>query len=145
MKYNENGTPKKNTLSMQLDLSKFEPATEEDKRQQDVMSESTSFFRDGMKKLFKNPLSVISLILLAIVIITIIVAPMIVPYGYSQIISVEGKRDQGAKNLAPFTWSEAEQAYIDKGGKLFPHIFGTDSMCRDYFIRCVYGTAYRCS
>jgi oligopeptide transport system permease protein len=54
MKYNENGTPKKNTLSMQLDLSKFEPATEEDKRQQDVMSESTSFFRDGMKKLFKN-------------------------------------------------------------------------------------------
>ncbi|NMA38316.1 MAG: ABC transporter permease [Papillibacter sp.] len=140
MKYNENGTPKKNTLSMQLDLSKFEPATEEDKRQQDVMSESTSFFRDGMKKLFKNPLSVISLILLAIVIITIIVAPMIVPYGYSQIISVEGKRDQGAKNLAPFTWSEAEQAYIDKGGKLFPHIFGTDSMCRDYFIRCVYGT-----
>jgi oligopeptide transport system permease protein len=140
MKYNENGTPKKNTLSMQLDLSKFEPATEEDKRQQDVMSESTSFFRDGMEKLFKNPLSVISLILLAIVIITIIVAPMIVPYGYSQIISVEGKRDQGAKNLAPFTWSEAEQAYIDKGGKLFPHIFGTDSMCRDYFIRCVYGT-----
>jgi oligopeptide transport system permease protein len=65
---------------------------------------------------------------------------MIVPYGYSQIISVEGKRAQGAKNLAPFTWSEAEQAYIDKGGKLFPHIFGTDSMCRDYFIRCVYGT-----
>jgi oligopeptide transport system permease protein len=139
MKYNENGTPKKNPLSMQIDLNKFEPATEDEKRQQDVMSESTTFFRDGMKKLLKNPLAVISLVLLVIILLTIVFAPMIVPYGYSQIISVEGRRDQGAKNLEPFAWSEAEQAYLDKGGELFPHIFGTDSMCRDYFIRCIYG------
>ena len=139
MKYNENGTPKKNPLSMQIDLNKFEPATEDEKRQQDVMSESTTFFRDGMKKLLKNPLAVISIVLLAIILLTIVFAPMIVPYGYSQIISVEGKRDQGAKNLEPFAWSVAEQAYLDKGGELFPHIFGTDSMCRDYFIRCIYG------
>jgi oligopeptide transport system permease protein len=103
------------------------------------MSESSSFFRDGMKKLMRNPLAVASMIVLAIVLLTIIFAPMIVPYGYDQIISVEGKRDKGAKNLEPFAWSELERAYIDKGGKLFPHIFGTDAMSRDYFIRCVYG------
>lgn len=135
-----NSVPKKQILSMQLDLKKFEPATEEEKRQQDVMSESTSFFKDGMRKLFKNPLAVMSIVLLAVIILTIIIAPLIVPYGYEEILSVNGKRDKGAKNLAPFTYSEAEQKYIEDGGTRFPHIFGTDEQCRDYFIRVVYGT-----
>ena len=132
--------PKKNPLSFQIDLSKFEKATDEEKKQQDVMSESASFFKDGMRKLMKNPLAVLSLILLAIILITIIVAPMIVPYKYEEIMSINGKRDKGAKNLAPFTYSKMEQQYIDQGGTRFPHIFGTDEQCRDYFIRVVYGT-----
>jgi oligopeptide transport system permease protein len=140
MKFNESGAPKKNPLSLQIDLEKFKPATEEEKRQQDVMSKSTSFFKDGLKKLLKNPLAVISVILLGIILLTIIIAPLVVPYGYEQIISVDGVRDKGAKNLHPFEWSELEQQYIDEGGSLFPHIFGTDAMCRDYFIRCVYAT-----
>ena len=137
--------PKKHLLSAQIDLSKFssaqfETATEEEKRQQDVMSESTTFFRDGMRKLFKNPLAVGSLIVLLCIIITIVVAPMIVPYRYEEILSVNGKRDKGAKNLAPFTYSQMEQKYIEEGGERFPHIFGTDEQCRDYFIRVIYGT-----
>ena len=48
---NENAALKKNLLSSQIDLSKFELATEAEKKQQDVMSESTTFFKDGMKKL----------------------------------------------------------------------------------------------
>lgn len=137
---NENNLPKKSVLSAQIDLSKFEPATEEEKRQQDVMSKSTTFFRDGMRKLFKNPLAVLSIVLLSIIIVVIIVAPMIVPYDYSEILSVNGKRDKGAKNLAPFEYSEMEQQYIANGGERFPHIFGTDEQCRDYFIRVIYGT-----
>lgn len=138
--YDVNQMPKKQILSAQIDLSKFEKATEEEKRQQDVMSESTTFFRDGMRKLFKNPLAVASIIVLACIIITIIVAPMFVPYRYDEILSVNGKRDKGAKNLAPFTYSKAEQQYIANGGERFPHILGTDEQCRDYFIRVVYGT-----
>ena len=138
--YNPNVTPKKQVFSAQIDLKKFEKATDEEKKQQDVMSESTTFFRDGMRKLMKNPLAVLSLILLAIILITIIVAPMIVPYKYEEIMSINGKRDKGAKNLAPFTYSKMEQQYIDQGGTRFPHIFGTDEQCRDYFIRVVYGT-----
>ena len=116
---------KKNPLSTQIDLSKFSqemfaPATEDEKRQQDVMSESTTFFKDGMRKLFKNPLAVGSLIVLVCIILTIIIAPMIVPYRYEEILSVNGKRDKGAKNLAPFTYSKMEQQYIEQGGERFP-------------------------
>ena len=139
-KYDPNINPKKRLLSLQQDVSKFELATEEEKRQQDVMSESTSFLRDGMRKLFKNPLAVMSIIILLIIILTILIAPLIVPYDYEEILSVDGRRDKGAKNLAPFTYSEAEQEYMDAGGERFPHIFGTDEQCRDYFIRVVYGT-----
>ena len=51
---NNETMPKKNPLSMQIDLSKFEKATDEEKAQQDVMSESTTFFKDGMRRLMKN-------------------------------------------------------------------------------------------
>jgi len=137
--FDVNKTPKKQILSLQMDLSKFEKATDEEKKQQDVMSESTTFLKDGFRKLRKNKLAMASIIVLTLILIIIIVAPMIVPYSYSEILSVNGKRDKGAKNLAPFTYSVMEQQYIDQGNFRFPHIFGTDEQCRDYFIRVVYG------
>lgn len=140
MENKTNELPKKNILSAQIDLKKFERATDEEKRQQDVMSKSTTFFKDGMRRLFKNPLAVLSIVILGIILITIIVAPMIVPYSYEEMMTVNGQRDKGAKNLAPFQYSEAEQEYINEGNERFPHIFGTDEQCRDYFIRVVYGT-----
>jgi oligopeptide transport system permease protein len=103
------------------------------------MREPTTFFRDGIRKLFKNPLAVGSLIVLLLLLVIIVFAPMVVPYGYEQIITVDGVRDKGAKNLAPMTWSKLEQKAIDNGAQLFPHIFGTDSLSRDYFIRVIYG------
>lgn len=137
---NNNDLPKKSILSAQIDISKFAPATEDEKRQTDVMSESVTFFKDGMRRLFKNRLAVVSIILLAVILLTIIIAPMIVPYGYDEMLSINGRRDKGAKNLAPFQYSEAELEYKAQGGERFPHIFGTDEQCRDYFMRVVYGT-----
>lgn len=140
IQYDQNGMPKKSPFSLQLNLQKFGKATEEEKAQQEVMSESTTFFKDGMRRLFRNKLAVASIIVLIFIILVIIIAPAIVPYGYAEILSVEGKRDKTAKNLAPFTYSKNEQKFIDEGGERFPHIFGTDEQCRDYFIRVVYGT-----
>ena len=132
---------KRSLLSSQVDLSRFTPASEEEKAQQDVMGTPSTFFKDGMKKLMRNPLAVGSIIVLVLLIVTIIVAPMIVPYGYEEIIKVDGRRDKTAANLSPFTYSQNELAYMEETGEqLFPHIFGTDRLCRDYFARVIYGT-----
>lgn len=137
---------KRQFLSSQIDLSKFnkedfEKATDEEKKQQDVMGESRIFFADGMRRLRKNPLAMASIIILLAIIVIILVAPLFCPYSYSQIIRVNGRKDGGAVNLYPFQYSEMEQEYMEKNNvKLFPHIFGTDSLGRDYFIRVIYGT-----
>ena len=133
--------PKKNLFSSQINLNKFKLASEDEKRQKEVMSESTTFFKDGMKRLMRNPLAVGSIIVLAALILTIIVAPMIVPYGYEEINNIDGRRDRTASNLGPFQYSETEQQWMEETGESrFPHIFGTDSLGRDYFMRVIYGT-----
>ena len=131
--------PRKHFLSLQINLQKFSPATDEEKQQHETMRESTTFFRDGMRKLMKNPLTVASLIVLIILTLTIIIVPAVYPYSYSQMITVDGKRDKTAKNLAPFEYSKNELKAIENGETIFPHIFGTDELCRDYFIRVVFG------
>lgn len=131
--------PRKHFLSLQINLQKFSPATDEEKQQHETMRESTTFFRDGMRKLMKNPLAVASMIVLIILTLTIIIVPAIYPYSYSQMITVDGKRDKTAKNLAPFEYSKNELKAIENGEKIFPHIFGTDELCRDYFIRVAFG------
>ena len=77
-------------------------------------------------------------ILLALLLV-IFIAPLFVPYGYAQIITVDGQRDRGAKNLGPFQYSQMEQEAMARGERIFPHIFGTDELCRDYFVRVLYG------
>lgn len=132
--------PKKHALSLHVDPSKFEKATAEEKKQQDVMAESTTFFKDGCRRLMKNPLAVMSMVILLLVILIMVFAPMVVPYSYDGIITVEGVRDKQAANLKPFEYSPREQQYMQKYNvKVFPHIMGTDELCRDYFIRVVYG------
>ncbi len=131
--------PKKHLLSLQLDPAIFTPADASEKETHAQMRESTTFFKDGMRKLFKNPLAVGSIIVLFLLIVVIVFAPMVVPYGYDEMITVNGIRDKSAKNLGPMEYSKLEQQAIAEGQELFPHIFGTDSLSRDYFIRVVYG------
>ena len=131
--------PRAQLLSMHVDLEKFIPATEEEKVRHERMMESTTFLKDGLRKLFKKPLAVLSIIILSLMLLTIIFAPMIVPYSYSDMIRVNGQRDRTAKSLRPMEYSENELKAIAEGQYIFPHLFGTDDLSRDYFIRVVYG------
>ena len=130
----------KKFFSLKPDLRVFDPASSDEKAQQVYMRPSSTFLKDGIHNFRKNKLAVTMFWILILIIVLVLVTPLFNPYGYEEIIRVNGKRDKTMGNLAPFNWSKLEQEAIDQGEKLFPHIFGTDSLGRDYFVRCIYGT-----
>lgn len=132
----------KNPLSMQVDLSQFEPASAQDKEYMVKMRPSSTFFKDGIKRFFKNNVATASLIIIVIITLASLIIPAFWPYSYDSMLGVRpGKPvDASYNNLAPFEYGKTELKKIDAGESVFPHIFGTDSSGRDYFIRVVYGT-----
>ena len=132
----------KKPLSLQVDLDQFIPATEEEKEYMVQMRESSTFFRDGVKRLVKNKVAFVSFIVIVLITLSSILVPMFWPYSYENQLGVTpGKPvDASFKNLHPFEYGSTELKRIDAGEKVFPHFFGTDDAGRDYFIRVIYGT-----
>ena len=128
-------------FSMQVDVDSFIPATKEEKEYLIKMRPSSTFFKDGVKRFLKNKVATVSLIIIIIITLSCIVIPFFWPYSYDEQLGVKpGQRvDASFNNLAPFEYGETEQKLIAEGQSVFPHIFGTDSAGRDYFIRIVYG------
>ena len=132
----------KKPFSMHVDVDAFIPATGEEKEYMVQMRESTTFFKDGVKRLLRNKIATISFFLVVLITLTSIFLPMFWPYSYDKMLGITpGKPvDPSYNNLAPFEYGETEQEKMAAGEKVFPHVFGTDSQGRDYFIRVVYGT-----
>ena len=131
-----------NPFSMHVNVDDFIPATDEEKEYIVQMRPSTTFFRDGVKRLCRNKVALISFIVIVLITLSAIIIPYFWPYSYDQMLGVVPGRpvDPSYNNLKPFTYGTTEQKIIDEGGSVFPHLFGTDSSGRDYFIRVVYGT-----
>lgn len=127
---------------MHVKVDSFLPASAEEKEYMVQMRPSTTFFKDGVKRLLKNKVATVSFILIVLITISSIVIPFFWPYAYDEQLGIHFPKpvDSSYNNLAPFEYGETEQARIDAGEDVFPHIFGTDSAGRDYFIRVVYGT-----
>ena len=123
---------KKNPLSLQLDPDDFLPASDEEKRQLDVMRESTTFWRDALKRFSKNKVAMVAAVVILLVVICAFIVPNFYPYEYDQQI-------RGSENLWPMEYSEEEQALIASGESVFPHIFGPDKLGRDLGIRVLTG------
>jgi oligopeptide transport system permease protein len=133
---------KKNPFSLQLKVDDLLPATPEEKAQTEVMRESTTFFKDGMKRLLKNKIAVVCLSIIVLITLIALIVPMIYPYNYATQLGVSPGEpaDPSYLNLKPFKYGKTELERIAAGEKIFPHLFGTDEAGRDYFIRIVYGT-----
>ena len=129
-------------FSLQVNMDNFLPATDEEKEYLVQMRPSTTFFKDGMKRLLRNKVATISAILIIIIALAAIIIPLFWPYGYEQQLGNKPGQSVDASygNLAPFTYGKTEIAQREAGEVVFPHIFGTDALGRDYFIRIVYGT-----
>ena len=138
MQFKKNPFP---MLSMHVDVDDFIPASGEEKEYMVQMRPSTTFFKDGMKRLLKNKIATASMIIVILIVLAAIFLPMFWPYSYDAMLGVTPGRpvDPSFNNLAPFEYGTTEQQWIDEGYSVFPHIFGTDSQGRDYFIRVVYG------
>ena len=133
---------KKIPFSLQVDVDDFIPATEEEKEYMVQMRPSSTFFKDGVKRLWKNKVAAVSFLIIVIITLSSIFIPMFWPYQYDNMLGVRpGKPvDPSYNNLAPFEYGKTELKRIEAGEKVFPHVFGTDASGRDYFIRVVYGT-----
>ena len=132
----------KKPLSLQVDLDDFIPATDAEKEYMVQMRPSSTFFKDGVKRLLKNKVATVCFFLIVLITLTSIFLPMFWPYSYDAQLGIAPGRpvDSSYNNLAPFEYGKTELKRMEAGEEIFPHIFGTDAAGRDYFIRIVYGT-----
>ena len=102
---------KKKIFSMHVNMDDFLPATETEKEYMVQMRPSTTFFKDGMKRLLKNPIATVSMILIIVITLSAIILPIFWPYSYDAMLgNVPGKpMDNSYNNLAPFEYGAAER------------------------------------
>lgn len=119
--------------SLHLKSEDFAPASTEEKQSLVVMRESVNFWADGMRRLRKNKIAMVSLVFIVLIVIFAYFLPSVWPYSYDQQIKT-------SENLAPFEYGVTEQQRIDEGESVFPHICGTDKLGRDFAVRLMMGT-----
>ena len=130
-------------FTMHVDVDDFIPATDAEKEYMVQMRPSTTFFKDGVKRLKKNKVALVSFFIIVIVTLTSILLPMFWPYTYDQCLGdydYFGSRDPSFNNLKPFEYSPTEEQWMAEGQFVMPHIMGTDDAGRATFIRVVFGT-----
>lgn len=96
------------------------PATKEEREQLVHMRESTTYWRDAMRRFRKNKVAIVCAGILVFVFLFAWVGPMLMPYTYDQQI-------RGHERLGPML-----NPYF--------HPFGTDQLGRDLMVRVMIGT-----
>src|SRR5512137_2006858 len=99
-----------------IDKNLFIPASDAEKALVDIMRPTTTFWKDAWKSLRSNKVALASLIVIILITLAAIFGPMLTSYTYDGIIKTETSQFPSWK-----------------------HIFGTDNLGRDLFVRNMYG------
>ncbi len=94
----------------------FRKLSKEEKNDEFIAIESQTFFQSVVKEFKKNKRAVVGLIILAVVILMAVLGPVFSPFSYDE-------QNMALRNAKP----------------TMEHIFGTDKMGRDIFVRILYG------
>ena len=121
------------TIDTKLTLDDFSPATSDEKQSLVVMRESVNFWMDGLRRLRKNKIAMVSLFFILLIVVFAYVLPSFWPYTYDQQIKY-------SENLSAFEYGKTELQRIEAGEKVFPHICGTDKLGRDFAVRLMMAT-----
>jgi len=101
---------KKKFPTMHVDLDCFMPADPKDKEYMVKMRPSSTFFKDGVKRLVKNKVAFISLIIIVCITLSAIFIPFFWPYAYEkQLGQTHGKTDATYKNISPLQYGLTER------------------------------------
>ena len=109
---------KKNPLSLQLNVEDFAPASNDEKKSLVIMRESVNFWKDGMRRLKKNKMAVLGLIILAVIIFFAVFADVF--FDYETLVI----QQNASLKLQPPS---------------VEHWLGTDEVGRDILARIVHG------
>lgn len=101
---------------MELHADLFKPIHESERISSGIVRPSVSYWQDAWRRFRRHKPALIAAAILAVIILGAIIIPFFYPYTYDQQIRT-------ARNLSPN----------------LQHLFGTDKLGRDLFIRVVYG------
>jgi oligopeptide transport system permease protein len=111
----------------------FEPASAEEKLSFMPQHKSISYWKDAWRRLKKNYAAMASAFIIIFLIIFAYIGPLFIAYSYNEQV-------RGSSNLPPLGFSEQENGRKAAGERVFPHVFGTDTLGRDILVRVMYGT-----
>ena len=102
-----------------IDKELFTPVTDKEKKIETIVRPSIGYWKDAWNRLCSNKTALISLITIVVIMVLAFILPKFLPYTYD------------GTDLA-----------IANQGPSKTHIFGTDQLGRDIFVRVLYGAKY---
>lgn len=102
-----------------IDKSKFTPLTKEEKKVEAIVRPSVGYWKDAWQRLIRDKMAITSLIVISIIILAAVFVPICSKYTYDS-------NDLMSVNVKPSS----------------EHLFGTDQLGRDIFVRVFYGARY---
>ena len=102
-----------------IDKELFTPVTDKEKKIETIVRPSIGYWKDAWNRLCSNKTALISLITIVVIMVLAFILPKFLPYTY-----------------------DGTDLVIANQGPSKTHIFGTDQLGRDIFVRVLYGAKY---